>query len=690
MTTLARVDRMLARRFQPPKGWGGVVWLALVCLVVYAPTLRFPLLAWDDQLNISSNPLYHPLGWHSLIRVWQGPWFGVYAPVTYTFWGAEIWLANLGSAAAGPGSPTPVAELLHAGNLVLHLLNVWAVLKLLELLGADRKASFWGAALFAVHPLHVESVAWVTETKGLLAALGSTLALLCFARASQPQSAANDRPARSSGHWMLLATLAAAMALGSKPSAAGLPLAVLALAWAGIHPQSWRWLVWPALWALLALGLAWITRAEQPLRPDQANLGWLDRALVACDALAFYAGKLFWPWPLAPDYGRSPTMVVAAGWWWGAALVPLGLAAILCLRPIRHGWGPPLALLLAGLLPTLGLVPFEFQRFSTVADRYVYWPLLGAAWITARLISTPDGKNSPTGGWLNPRAGVAAILLAASMLVSMWQLPAWSSDRALYQHTARVNPRSSLALNGLGNLAAESGNLDQAEEFYRRLLEIDPRNAAAWFNLATVAERRDQLPLAIEYLEHCVRWEPGYVKAWRRLAQLLLASGRGPQATSTLETLLVQFPDDGELHSQLAQALQEQGRGLEAVPHLLASAQLQPALAGPANDLAWTLATDADPRVRQTQQAGHWAKAALERSGRPTANLLDTLAASQAAANQFDEAIATARQAEALAIAEGNPSLARRIAERIALYQTGQPYLAPARPNASTSAPVSP
>lgn len=656
--------------------WVGLGLFVLV-LGSYAPVLRHPLLAWDDQLHITQNPLYRPVSGPHLLAPWLGPWSGTYAPLTYTVWAGEARLAEALTSvpSESPGQPATrlitidesfrrQAWLFHAGNLLLHLAGVFVAWRVLGRLVAIPGAAAWGAAWWAVHPLQVECVAWASETKGLLATLAGGGALWAYLRAAQTTSP------RARWCWLLVATGAYLAALGSKPSAVGLPLAILALVAAGWRIR-WRQLaLLLVVWGACGLAIAEITRQAQPSASAAAQPSAGERVLIAADALAFSAGKLVWPWPLAPDYGRQPAGVIERGWWWGAVLAIVTPLVVLAVPPLRRTAGPPLLFALAALLPNLGLVPFEFQRFSTVADRYTAGALWGLAWLVARCLA-----GLPRPG----RVAVGTILVGVCCVVARRQLPVWSSDQALYAHTVAVNPRSSLAWNGWGNLAAAAGDDARALECYDRLLEFDA-NAAAYFNRAQILARRGELAPAIESLERALAVDPGYAKARRRLAELQLASGEWVAARGSLELVLLTSPDEPDTRLALARCLVALDRPAEAAEQFRRLATDQGEWTTPANELAWLLATHPDPTVRHGPEAVRWAEQAVAAAPTPTANLLDTLAAAQAAAGDFAAAVSTATRALTLARERGEAELAEKLLGRLEAYRRHQAWSEPRNP----------
>ena len=315
----------------------------------------FGFVSWDDELHVTENPWLHPVTPAHVWHFWRMSYQGLYIPLSYTVY------ALLALLARDPTTQALNPHVFHVANLILHLANVLLVFALLKQSVPNIWAASAGALLFGVHPLQGESVAWVSELRGLLSGMFALLALGQYLEFAESRA------------WgcFAVATAAFGLALLAKPSAVAVPLLALALTIWGLG-LPWKRCVPPlALWAAMALGCVLANRTVQSVSP-QLFLPLWQRFFVAGDALAFYLAHLAWPARLGIDYGRSPFVVLAHPWGYWTWLVPALLGA--CLWAGRRRWPLLLtsgALFLLALLPTLGLVPFAFQLASTVADRYV-------------------------------------------------------------------------------------------------------------------------------------------------------------------------------------------------------------------------------------------------------------------------------------------------------------------------------
>lgn len=551
--------------------WGFPLLITVACLLVYGQVGGFDFLNWDDDKNVTQNPYLYPAGFGSLAAFWSAPFAGLYVPVSYTFWTAEAWLSR---SLSGGGVVAPLdPAVFHTGNLVLHVLCALAVLRLLRQLVASSAAAGLGALLFALHPLQVETVAWVTETRGLLSAGLSFVAISLYLQAVRGAGAAPDdaTPDDAAPHDATpgrkpyaLGTLAFAAALLAKPSAVAVPLLCAVLdRWHGQRP--WRAVARTvAPWILLAAGVAVLSKLLQPSsRLSEVAPLW-QRPWVAADALGFYLSKLFWPVGLAADYARPPQKLEASSLYWLLAVGTYALVAFVpALRRARDG-----ALLwLAALLPVLGLVPFAYQQHSTVADRYAYVALFGAALALASALS---------------RTNRAAVLAAAGVALAVlgWraheQTGVWADSKTLFRHTLEVSPQSAVSNHNLAQVFHLEGDGVVAENYYREAIRIRPDFAQAHNNLGLLLESRGELEAARRQFERAAELDPLYDRAHYCLG--LNAQKRGDLAAARkhLRDTLALAPEHSEAHNALAWILWQAGELADAEHHYREAVAVDP------------------------------------------------------------------------------------------------------------------
>jgi Tfp pilus assembly protein PilF len=499
----------------------GVVLVLAIC-IVYGRTCTFDFTLWDDPQNVSQNPLLNPPGLAHMGEFWCRPYENLYIPVTYSLWSALASLAWLEQPDAQQNHLNPY--LFHCFNLLLHVLCALAVWGLVRRLVKNEWAALAGAMVFALHPLQVETVAWISGARDLLAVLFALLAATCFLRAMQSR----ERPARVGFH--LLGVLLFTLAILCKPTVVELPLIVLVLArWEKLH---WRIGDIAAIggWSLLALAGEVMTRAIQ----TGAVAGpppplWL-RPFVALDAIAFYVWKLVVPLGLGIDYGRSPAWLHNSGLWKVTWLLPAGIiVALLLVRAPSRIWLAACVLVIA-LLPVLGLVTFNFQFYSTVADHYMFLPMLGIALVIGQIVSAATQRSRRVAPI------IVAVAVAVLSAISFIQSDHWRTSRDLFSRAIQVNPLSFVSHYDLGVLDEREQRPDQAIEQFRAAIAVRPDYVPARSELGALLLRMGQIDEGLSQLSQSLRitqqQEPNIdlTEAYVVIAHVAQKAGRLAQA----------------------------------------------------------------------------------------------------------------------------------------------------------------
>lgn len=587
------------------RGRFAVLSVLVVCitLAVFSPAIGFGLLNWDDELNVSTNPRLRPLSLENLAWFWQGwrdPYGGLYVPATYNLFAIEAHFAEQPATTAFPHGLDP--RVFHATGIALHAVCVWLVFVLLLRIMKNDLAAAAGALFFALHPLHVEPVAWVTGTKDLLSAAFALSAVVLYLQ-SQVLGPTSNEKQRTIRRVIFIAgaSLAYLLAIFAKPSAVVTPLLLLvidSLVQRKVQRQTIGVVVG---WSLVAVAIILVNRAAQADAPLEYEPSIFARILVAADAVTFYLYKIIIPWGYCADYTRTPQFVLQSSWRWFAWLVPVGLTFLSLWTSHRRTTFAAWLLFLIPLSVVLGLVPFAFQRYSTVADRYAYLALLGPALLLAYLLTLYRTTMV--------RVGVAAMLIALAGL-SVVQLPHWKNDGTLWEHTIHVSPRSSLARNNLGyylesqghgeaareqylealklnesnheartnlgNTFYREGNVPAAMEQYRQVLDTSPGHAEANFNLANAVRLQGQLELAAEHYSQAVESQPNYLKAQLSLASVLLELGKLPEAAAAFRRAVDLAPQFAPAHVALGNVLEKMNESEEAIAHYRLALEIDP------------------------------------------------------------------------------------------------------------------
>lgn len=539
--------------------WGHVVALALVLVVtavLYWPTLDYGLLNWDDKLHITANPTFGDLG-----AAWTQAQVHVYMPVTWSAW-AIAW--DLGG--GDPGW-------LHALNVFGHLLGVvLAYLVLLRLPGvgkraAGRWAAVVGAALFALHPLQVESVAWITSLKDIASADFALLAAWLHLRAT-----ANESKRGQAG-----AVIAFALAVLSKPTVVALVPALVLIRLA-TGESVWRrdlLVTWGAMVAVAIPSLV-LTAIAQFDASHVAHVGYGDRVLVAADAFGSAIGSVLWPGTRLGMIGRSPAVVLEGTLWIGALVVLAVLAALAAWKRWPELlWGGLFMLVL--VLPVSGLLAFGAQVNTTVADRYLHLALLGPAWALSAGIARCLASTAASAHCRHTMVvAISGLLAVGWVLVSNAQVAAWSSDRALWQHTLDHDAENRLALEQMGRLHNAAGEYDHAIAIGRRGVAAHPDNAPISHSLGVALASTRQMEQALPFFKRAVLSQPKWSSAWLSLIKVTRDTGKPELLLETVAELQQrQEPVDPSQRPELAFAVAEAHLRLgqhEAVVRLLVRA----------------------------------------------------------------------------------------------------------------------
>jgi tetratricopeptide (TPR) repeat protein len=544
--------------------WGILIICGLT-LLAYWPALHGGFV-WDDDHFLTENPLIRASD--GLRRFWCTTEAPDYWPVTST----SLWLEwrCWGMNAAG----------YHATNLLLHVssaLLLWSVLRRLRLPGA-----FLAALLFALHPVNVESVAWITQRKNLLAMVFFLMSIGAFVRSDPAlltSSRSHDR--REDRGWHALSLLAFVLGMLSKGSIAMLPGVLLGIvAWQRrLVAKDWLRLLPFGLVAAILTGVnVWFQhhRSAEAIRAA----GSVQRLLEAGAIAWFYLGKAIWPLHLSfcyPQWSLPPDLVTS---WLPVTAALLGFTALGIVRgrtgrSLRAGLGY-FALM---LVPVLGLTDVYFMRYSLVADHYEHLAMLGvigvvaAGWEKWRMDSKGPG---PT---------LAAGVTVAVLTVLTWQQCGIYRDRlTLFQATLKENPRSWMAYNNLGTLRQERGETGEAIADYRQALRIDSGLAEVHFNLANSLADAGRGAEALPEYRAAIRLQPKFPEAYYCEGLVLARAGNPGEASADFERALqirAHFP---EAEVSLANALAAAGRPSEAVGHYRAALKLRPNLPAAHND----------------------------------------------------------------------------------------------------------
>ena len=565
--------------------WLFALLLVSATIIAYLPVWHAGLI-WDDRSFAIDNPLIHRAD--GLYRFWFTTQPVDYYPVTSTMLWVEwrLWGAN-------PMGYHLVNVLVHALGAVL----LWRVLKRLNVPGA-----WLAAALFAVHPVNVESVAWITERKNTLAMFFYLLSLLWYLRFDSAARVSHLAAGTANGtgpltlslqwRWYWFSLAAFFLALLSKTVVAPMPLVLLGLAWwrRGRVGRRDLWQSVPFFVTAVAVGLIsfWFQShraiGSDIVRTDSfwarlAGAGW---------AVWFYLYKAALPFGLGTIY---PRWQIDGGRWWSYLPGLLLVAVLLACWRYRRGWGrgPLLALayFVVMLLPVLGFLDIGFMAQSLVADHWQYFAIIGPLSLAAAAITVACGLPG-TRGLLPAMALVGALLVVLSGLT--WrQCGIYSDPGTFWRAALTANPNAWLAHNNLGKVLFEQGQVDEAMVHYQRALEIHPDYATGHYNLGGALLQKGQVDQAIAEFQKALEIQPNYSMAHYHLGEVFRQKGQVDEAIAHFKMALQIHPDYAEAHNSLGATLLRKGQVDEAIAHLQETLELRPNHAEDHNNLAGVL-----------------------------------------------------------------------------------------------------
>jgi len=553
------------------RDWFCALLLIAFVFIAYAQVFRADFI-WDDESHLTLNPsVVGPLG---LKEIWTTTQAVYYPLVLTTFWALHKFVGL---------NPLPY----HALNVLLHAVSailLWRVLRLLQVRGA-----WLGAALWALHPVMVQSVAWVTELKNTQSCVFYLLSILFFLKWEDQRVALPG-----SLQWQIgdrrslvfaLSLFSFLLATLSKPSVVMLPFVLALCVWWMRGKIRWRDMLAFAPFALISIVASAWTIWEQRFHARAVGPDWVqtfpERLIIAGQAIWFYLGKLVWPHPLIFIYPRwhvDPSNVVL--------YLPLmaAIAAVIAFWFLRTLLGRAFffaaAYYVISLFPVLGFFSVYFFRYSFVSDHFQYLASMGplaliGAGITTLLfrfcettedfVSSPDPtpRSSKTvasrRGRLVLSSALCGILLVLLGFLTWRQTAEYHDLFALYTATLEKNPRCWMAHYNLGIVLREQGDADQAIEHYRQAVALRPDYAEAHYNLGRLLVEKGQLNDAIGHYERAAAINPADAAAQNNLGVTLFGIGRADDAIVHYQKALEIRPDYAEASCNLANVLIAKG-----------------------------------------------------------------------------------------------------------------------------------
>jgi hypothetical protein len=611
------------------------VCLFVLTWVVYAQTLRYDFVNYDDpryvyqNTRITSGISVANVAW-AFSHIHSENWH----PLTTITHMLDCQLHGLN------------AGWHHFTNVLLHCVSVVLLFVALERMTGALWRSAFVSAVFAVHPLHVESVAWIAERKDVLSAFFFMLTLLAYLHYTR---------APSIGRYLTV-VLGVALGLMSKPMLVTLPFVLLLLDYWPLErfetnrSNTGRRLLQLVLEKIPLIALSAVSSIVTFLA-QRGAIGWTEQLPVsarisnALVAYVIYIRQMFWPTRLAVFYPHPENRLPV--WEIGLAFIVLvGITATAFrLRKkapyIVTGW----LWYLGMLVPVIGLVQVGWQGH---ADRYTYLPQIGL------YIAVTWAVTDFTRSWRFQRMalGVAGLVLLGALSWRCWlQTSYWRDSETLFTHALAVTSNNDVALNNLGIIFLEKGQLDDAISKLQVAIDLRPENGPAHDNLAKAFLKKGQVAEAMVH--------------YRKLLDI--------------------DPENVETRNTVGTALIQQGHVKEAIDQWQDVLAIQPENGNAASNLAWVFATCPEDSIRDGARAVELGEKALRISGGKIAMIYKVLAAAYAENGRFADAIQTAQRGAELATNQGNHALAAELESSIALYQSGRPLRDPSITNGSSS-----
>ncbi|MFA5293261.1 MAG: tetratricopeptide repeat protein [Phycisphaerae bacterium] len=663
--------------------------LAIVTFAVFYQMHRFKFITFDDpdyvfeNRNIQAGITPETVKW-------------AFTTSHAANWHPVTWLSHMldwrlfGSNAGGH----------HLTSLIFHIANTLLLFIVLYQMTSATWQSAFVAAMFALHPMHVESVAWVSERKDVLSTFFGMLTMLAYLRYAKKPGIVR---------YMLI-VLTFALGLMSKPMLVTLPFVLLLLDyWPLSRLGSKRSLFYLIVEKIPLFVMVFVSCTVTFIFQKQGGAmsgkryDFLVRFANAIISYIQYIIKMIWPVRLSYFYshpGENISVLYAVT----AAVILLTVTILILRLAGKHkylvtGW----FWYIGTLAPVIGFVQVGAQA---MADRYSYITLTGLfimiAWGLPELLGKWKYKK-------NVLVSFAILIIFAMSICTWFQLGYWADSKTLYQHaldvttdnyTANIHMSESMREQGnlddslyycsqairimpgavrghlrMGYLLRQAGRLDESAREYQKCLQARPNDSNALNGLGATLSRQGKYDQAVECLAKALRIRPSYAAAHDNMGHVLAIQGKLDEAVVHLNEALRLNPDFALAHYHLGQVQMQRGEINEAVAHFDEALKLNPDWFEPMNGLSWLLAVSKNNTVHNPDKAVNLAMRACELTDYKNPEILDTLAVAYAATGDFDKAVETVQKALELCKSSKQEDLKKEIENRLALYKAGEPYV---------------
>ncbi len=493
----------------------GLILLILFALpfIVYWQTINFELV-WDDFGHTTNNEYLDPINLENLSHFWTEIFWGLYIPVSYTLWAGIMKLSLL------TGLDSHYSMIFHLVNIILHSINGLLVFTLLHHFITNKWHALIGTLFFLFHPIQVESVAWISEFRGLLSFCFGFTALYLYLKSCDLKYVKYKK--KSSNRYFIYGLLFFILGILSKPSIVVVIFFAIILEYYLYRPTLFALVKRILPYTVPVLAIIFITTSAQGGESNVAYPIWL-RPLVFSDSLLFYLKKIIIPVNFLAGYGRTTESISNSWWFYSSWILFVGMVGVF----VRYWQKINLivigaSLFLFGLLTVSGLIQFVFQLWSNVADRYIYTSMFGISLIISAILELIKTNKLTTYVF-------SGIIISILIFLSFQQIPVWKNKFTLWDHTLKSNPMEYRAFLNRGLWYSNNGEVDKAITDIKESIRICPEYGLGYYNLGLIFSNQKEFDKAIRYFDTAIIFneDPKYLigraKAYTDSEQYALA-----------------------------------------------------------------------------------------------------------------------------------------------------------------------
>ncbi len=573
------------------------IYITLSCIgfFLYSQAIKHGFVR-DDTFHLLKNPYLQNISLSNIKQFWIDSYWRLYIPVTYTTWAVFKPIGNLFAS----GQAMFNSSTYHLLNILIHVLNSILVYKLLQLIVKNKNASFIGALFFLLHPVQIESVAWVSELRGVLSTFWGLIFLFMHIKKNM------DPALKKRMRHYIIQYIFLLLAVTSKPTAIAFPVIAFIFDYLyfkrPLKTSIYSFL--PALIVIIPVSI--ITVLVQP-GDEQSSITsplWM-RPFIASDSINFYLQKILWAHPLATSYGRTNNILMNEWWFYLTPVIPISILFFTIKQYRRH----PLMLIsflifIIGFLPVSGIIRHAYQSWSNVADRFIYFSIFGFSVILAYGLS-----SQKTSKYLIYPSII--LLVAYFFYGKFYQVPVWKNSVTLWTHNIKhypEEPRSYLCLadkyvkqdktkkaitlytkglnikkdaggyNSRGNAYASLGDYNKALNDYNMSILLDSNNVNTYNNRGILYYKNSQFHKAKKDLYKSIQLAPGDYRPYLNLGNCYLEQIKPDSALWAYQLGIEYNPKNATLYYNIGKIYNQQNNYTKALKYFRTSASLNPEL----------------------------------------------------------------------------------------------------------------